>query len=65
MSTSANAVAVPPCSRTFGAPKSPFGAFQLMLHKQEMTTDGHAPLVQELEKVGNFEWCNNSDECGG
>lgn len=46
-----NALAVPPSTRTFGAPKSPFGALQLMLHEPELTTDGHAPLVQELEKV--------------
>lgn len=46
-----NALAIPPCSRTFGAPKSPFGALQLLLHEPELTTDGHAPLVQELEKV--------------
>ncbi len=46
-----NALAVPPSTRTFGAPKSPFGALQLMLHEPELTADGHAPLVQELEKV--------------
>ena len=46
-----NAIAVPQSARTFGAPKSPFGALQLMLHETEMTTDGHAPLIQELEKV--------------
>ena len=46
-----SALAVPPSTRTFGAPKSPFGALQLMLHEQELTTDGHAPLVQELERI--------------
>ena len=46
-----NALAIASSTRTFGAPKSPFGALQLMLHEPEVTTDGHAPLVQELEKV--------------
>ena len=46
-----NALAIPPTARTFAAPKSPFGALQLMLHEPELTTDGHAPLVQVLENV--------------
>ena len=44
-----NALAVPPAARTFGGPKSPFGALQLLLHETEQTTDGHAPLIRELE----------------
>ncbi|MXY07901.1 MAG: FAD-dependent oxidoreductase [Rhodothermaceae bacterium] len=46
-----NALAIPPSARSFAAPKSPFGALQLMLHEQDLTTDGHAPLLQQLEKV--------------